>query len=57
VTAVLEPRAPASVGAAVFPDDGADIDALSRSADAALYEHKRDGGRRSPRRATKRHAA
>jgi diguanylate cyclase (GGDEF)-like protein len=57
VTAVLEPRAPASVGAAVFPDDGADIDALSRSADAALYEHKRDGGRRSPRRATERHAA
>ena len=42
VAAALAERAPASVGAAVFPDDGADLDALARTADGALYECKRE---------------
>lgn len=34
----------ASVGIALFPDDGADMDALVRSADAAMYHAKEQGG-------------
>ena len=37
----LADRAPASVGVACFPSDGADLDELQRSADAQLYEGKR----------------
>ncbi len=36
----------ASVGAGVFPADGADPEALRRAADAALYEAKREGKNR-----------
>lgn len=36
----------ASVGVAVFPEDGADGEALQRAADAALYEAKRQGKNR-----------
>jgi diguanylate cyclase (GGDEF)-like protein/putative nucleotidyltransferase with HDIG domain len=42
----LEARAPASVGVAVFPTDGADREELQRSADAKLYVGKR--GRTTP---------
>ncbi len=45
----------ASVGIALFPDDGRDPDTLLRIADGALYRAKRDGGNRycfaAPRRA------
>ncbi|MBN9526406.1 MAG: ammonium transporter [Alphaproteobacteria bacterium] len=34
----------ASVGIALFPDDGRDMDALVRSADAAMYHAKENGG-------------
>ncbi len=34
----------ASIGIALFPEDGVDADSLIRSADAALYLAKRDGG-------------
>jgi diguanylate cyclase (GGDEF)-like protein len=37
----LRPQAPASVGVACFPTDGADRDELQRSADIALYAGKR----------------
>ena len=33
----------ASIGAAFFPGDGLDADALQKAADAALYEAKRAG--------------
>jgi len=34
----------ASIGVAMFPDDGRDIDLLVRHADMAMYRAKRDGG-------------
>jgi diguanylate cyclase (GGDEF)-like protein len=46
----LEPRAPASVGIAVFPTDGADGEELQRAADAKLYVGKR--GRDTPLKLT-----
>jgi diguanylate cyclase (GGDEF)-like protein len=46
IQAALEPRAPVSVGVAVFPTDGADGEELQRSADAKLYAGKR--GRAAP---------
>ncbi len=33
-----------SVGCAVFPDDGSDVEALTAHADAAMYRVKEDGG-------------
>jgi diguanylate cyclase (GGDEF)-like protein len=39
-------RVSVSVGVAIFPEDGADADALQRAADAALYAAKRDGKNR-----------
>jgi diguanylate cyclase (GGDEF)-like protein/PAS domain S-box-containing protein len=39
--AALGSRAPASLGVAVFPDDGVDLEALSRCADARLYASRR----------------
>ena len=41
ISRALAERVPASVGAAVFPADGADLESLARTADRALYEHKR----------------
>ena len=41
IQSALESRAPASVGVAVFPTDGADREELQRSADAKLYAGKR----------------
>jgi len=37
-------KSSASIGVAVFPDHGATLDALYKSADLALYEAKRAGG-------------
>lgn len=37
-------KASASIGVAVFPDHGATLDSLYKSADLALYEAKRAGG-------------
>jgi predicted signal transduction protein with EAL and GGDEF domain len=37
-------RSSASIGVAVFPDHGATLDGLYKSADLALYEAKRAGG-------------
>jgi diguanylate cyclase (GGDEF)-like protein len=37
-------RSGASIGVAVFPDHGATLDGLYKSADVALYEAKRAGG-------------
>ena len=34
----------ASIGVAMFPDDGRDIDLLVRHADMAMYRAKSDGG-------------
>jgi diguanylate cyclase (GGDEF)-like protein/PAS domain S-box-containing protein len=39
--AALGSRAPASLGIAVFPDDGVELEALSRCADARLYASRR----------------
>ena len=36
----------ASVGIALFPDDGANADELTKNADLALYQAKSDGGQR-----------
>jgi diguanylate cyclase (GGDEF)-like protein len=44
VAAVLAARAPASMGLAVFPDDGDDAEALHRVADGELYVAKRRRG-------------
>jgi diguanylate cyclase (GGDEF)-like protein len=41
VAALLGSRAPASMGLAVYPDDGDDAEALQRVADAGLYAAKR----------------
>ncbi len=38
----LGSRAPASIGIAVFPEDGTDLEELSRCADARLYASRRD---------------
>lgn len=38
-----EGRVGASIGISVFPDDGNDLDALVKSADAAMYAAKRAG--------------
>ena len=45
IEAALGTRAPASLGLAVFPDDGLDLESLSRCADARLYasRHERAG--------------
>jgi diguanylate cyclase (GGDEF)-like protein len=40
--AALRDRAPASIGVACFPTDGADRDELQRAADVGLYAGKRD---------------
>jgi len=40
VRALLSPRAPASVGTAVFPGDGKTLDELSRVSDRELYDRK-----------------
>jgi diguanylate cyclase (GGDEF)-like protein len=54
VCAVLAERAPASIGMAAFPLDGADRDALHRCADADLYaaKHGRAAGSRDETFAT-----
>jgi diguanylate cyclase (GGDEF)-like protein len=39
-----EVKTSASIGVAVFPDHGATLDSLYKSADLALYESKRAGG-------------
>ncbi len=39
--AALGSRAPASLGIAIFPDDGTDLEALTRCADARLYASRR----------------
>jgi len=39
-----EVKSSASIGVAVFPDHGATLDSLYKSADVALYEAKRAGG-------------
>jgi diguanylate cyclase len=41
-----EARLSASVGVSVFPEDGAEGEALQRAADAALYAAKREGKNR-----------
>jgi diguanylate cyclase (GGDEF)-like protein len=40
----VEVKSSASIGVAVFPDHGATLDSLYKSADVALYEAKRAGG-------------
>ncbi len=40
----VDVKASASIGVAVFPDHGATLDSLYKSADLALYEAKRAGG-------------
>ena len=50
--AALAPGAPASIGVACFPTDGADRDELQRSADLKLYAGKR--GRETPLKMTAR---
>ena len=40
----MEVKSSASIGVAVFPDHGATLDSLYKSADLALYEAKRAGG-------------
>jgi diguanylate cyclase (GGDEF)-like protein len=40
ITEALALRAPASVGAAVYPRDGVTLDALQQAADVALYASK-----------------
>ena len=43
----LEVRVGASVGVALFPEHAADLDALVRAADTAMYAAKRAGRNRS----------
>jgi diguanylate cyclase (GGDEF)-like protein len=38
----------ASVGVAAYPEDGSDVDALVRKADADMYSSKVEGGRSGP---------
>jgi diguanylate cyclase (GGDEF)-like protein/PAS domain S-box-containing protein len=45
-----EPRISVSSGAAIFPDDGKNIDELLAAADRALYREKRSHGRLTSRR-------
>ena len=42
IAAALAERAPASLGLAIFPDDGADLEELARRADMRLYASRRD---------------
>jgi diguanylate cyclase (GGDEF)-like protein/PAS domain S-box-containing protein len=46
----LGSRAPASLGVAVFPDDGTDLEALLRCADVRLYASRRDRPASTPGR-------
>ena len=41
IAAALAPRAPASLGVAIFPDDGEDLEELTRMADRRLYSSRR----------------
>jgi diguanylate cyclase (GGDEF)-like protein/PAS domain S-box-containing protein len=52
IARALSERAPTSVGLAIFPDDGADLEELSRQADLRLYasrEGRGDAARGLPR--------
>jgi diguanylate cyclase (GGDEF)-like protein len=51
LAAILAERAPASVGAAVFPHDGATVEELHHAADLALYASKAATARDVPRAA------
>ena len=42
----MQYRCTASIGGAVFPEDGGDFDELYKAADTAMYESKRHGKNR-----------